>query len=67
MSWKNLLRVILLALLPVVYGLIKSLYADFPLNQQQFVDLVLWVVGQLIGGWLIGRLMLHYEKYGSLR
>lgn len=67
MNLKNLLRLILLALLPVLYGLLTGRYPDFPLHSPQlFVDLVLWIIGLVIGGWQALKLMAHYVQHGKL-
>jgi len=57
---KDILRLILATLLPVAYVALKLLYPDFPLTQDTFVGLVLWVIGLLLGGWNLNYLWRKY-------
>jgi hypothetical protein len=57
---KDVLRLILATLLPVAFIALKTLYPDFPLSQDTFVNLVIWVVGLLLGGWNLNHLWRNY-------
>ena len=57
---KDFLRLLLVTLLPLAFVALKMLYPDFPLSQDTFVNLVLWAVALLIGGWNLNFL---WKKY----
>lgn len=61
MYWKNVLLAILMAILPMVYTAITGGHPDFPLDQQSFIALVVWLVGLLVGGWNAGMGWLKYK------
>jgi hypothetical protein len=65
MQWKNLLRLLLLALLPALYVLLKVRFPEFPLPEKMFVDFVLFIIGELIGGWLLVKLVTYYHEHGG--
>jgi hypothetical protein len=51
MNWKDLLKVFLGALLPMLYTMLSSHYPDFPMFSEDFVSLIMWIVGLAVGGW----------------
>ncbi len=55
MNWKNLLYAVLAAVLPVVFSVIVGFVPTFPLAEPDFILLVLWVVGLVIGGWQVSK------------
>lgn len=48
---KDLIRLIIVTLLPIAFIAIKTAFPDFPLSQDSFVALIVWAVGLLLGGW----------------
>lgn len=63
MYWKNLLALFLSALLPAVYTIFISIFKDFPLSQEQWIALWLWIVGMLIGGWNLKSFIIKRNSY----
>lgn len=53
---KQLLLAILAVTIPFLYTLILNLAPDFPLPENTFVELIIWVIGSFIGGWKMKRL-----------
>ena len=51
MAWKNVLYALLAVILPIAFGWLLGLVPSFPLGSEEFVALVLWIVGLLVGGW----------------
>jgi len=51
MDWKPLLKSILAIVLAAVYSALKAKYPDFPLVQSDFIEVVLWAIGGIVGGW----------------
>lgn len=49
--WKNLLLTMLGILVPLLYSLIVSKFPDIPITQDNFMALIVYFVGLLIGGW----------------
>jgi hypothetical protein len=67
MDFKNILRLVLGVLLPVIFVALKTLYPDFPLSQDTFVMLVIWAVGLLIGGWNLKIVVERFKTYGTIK
>lgn len=67
LNWKNLLYSFLGFLLPLLYTeLIKS-HPDFPLTSTGFTEVIVWILGLIIGGWNIASAAfkkLIYNKFG---
>ncbi len=51
MDWKNLLKIFLGALLPMLYTMLIAKHPDFPIFLDEFVGVGLWIVGLVVGGW----------------
>lgn len=51
MDWKPLLKMFLMSVLLGFYLILKALAPDFPLTQDSFIELVLWIVAFAVGGW----------------
>ena len=51
MDLKSIIYAALAAILPIVYSLIVGELPSFPLESADFVGLILWVIGLLVGGW----------------
>jgi uncharacterized membrane protein YqjE len=52
---KPIIKALLAVLVPVLYGVIASAYKDFPLDAAKLTDVILWVVGLLLGGWQLSK------------
>ena len=63
MSGKRLLKALIAALVPVLYSLLKAHYPDFPLESDQVLALILWIVGLLIGGWQLAKFHEEIRRY----
>jgi len=50
-DWKNLLKVFLGALLPMLYTVLIAKHPDFPIFLDEFVSLGVWIIGLVVGGW----------------
>ncbi len=48
---KDFIRMLLVVLLPVFFVVVKKTFPDFPLSQDTFVNLIIWAIGLLVGGW----------------
>lgn len=57
---KDILRLLLATLLPIAYVALKIAFPDFPLSQDTFVALIIWVVGLVLGGWNMHYLAVKY-------
>ena len=44
MDWREYVKMVLAALLPIAYYLIKSKNPDFPLMEEKFVELIIWII-----------------------
>jgi len=53
MSFKDILKAVLGVLLPIAFGLIIARNPDFPLNEDQFVSTILYIIGGAFGGWAV--------------
>ncbi|MCU0645778.1 MAG: hypothetical protein MUC94_16155 [bacterium] len=51
MNWKDIIKTLLGALLPLLFTQLVSHYPDFPLYSEDFVSIILWIIGLIIGGW----------------
>jgi len=51
METKAIVKMLLAVLLPVAYSLILANNPDFPLAETKFVEVILYLVGGIIGGW----------------
>ena len=51
MTWKDYLYMILSIALPVIYTAIKAQNPDIPILENNFIELILWIVGSAINGW----------------
>jgi len=51
MNFKDILKVFLGALLPTLFTMLVSHYPDFPLFGEDFVAIIMWIVGLVVGGW----------------
>jgi hypothetical protein len=49
--WKNILLLLLGYLLPLLYAFIISNLPDFPLSEELFIQLLVYFIGFLTGGW----------------
>ena len=49
MNWKEILKTLILALLPLLYNWIVSVFPIFPLTLEMFTEIVMWILGALIG------------------
>lgn len=68
LSWKNLLLTFLGILCPIVFDEIIKADPTFPLSNEMFTDLVIYLIGFLVGGWNLVQLAIQkmiYEKYGE--
>ena len=61
MNWKEYVRLVLGALLPVAYTLLKQKNPDFPLAQDKFVELILYLIGGAVGGWQLLRFKIKLQ------
>jgi hypothetical protein len=50
-EWKPILKALLLVVLPVVYSLIVGWNESFPIAQDEFIAILLFLIGLPIGGW----------------
>jgi hypothetical protein len=50
---KRIIQYLAAAFIPLLYGLIIKIWPDFPLAQNQFIDLLVWLVCSVILGFLI--------------
>ncbi|HEY4756403.1 MAG TPA: hypothetical protein VIH28_10135 [Ignavibacteriaceae bacterium] len=53
MDFKAILKTVLSVLLPVAYSMIFANNPDFPLAEFEFVELALYLIGGILGGWTI--------------
>ena len=61
MNFKEILKMFLSALLPVLYaGFIKH-NPSFPLSQVDFIETILWIVAAVIGGWSVKAMVVNYQ------
>lgn len=51
MEWKSFLKALLAVVLPLLYSLLLKWAPDLPIPEAQFIELIIWAVGLLIGGW----------------
>lgn len=49
--WKPLLKTVLIPVLVTIYASITNHLTDFPIDQDSFVNTVLYFIGLGIGGW----------------
>lgn len=65
--WKSILYAVLGLAIPAVYSWIIRQAPGIPLPSDVFTELVIWIVGSLIGGWNAAKARLTYElmKTGS--
>jgi len=68
-DWKQILKGIIGVIVPVIYSLIVASFPDFPLADEQFLELILWAVGLLIGGWQLNnaRKVAQLKKFGKTK
>ncbi|NLI41960.1 MAG: hypothetical protein GX421_12435 [Caldisericales bacterium] len=64
MAWKNVLYAVLAVLLPLVYEFVVDAVPSFPLDATNFIGVVLWIIGLLIGGWQVT--VSGYRRAGRL-
>lgn len=57
MDYKQIIFIVLSALLPAAYSALIVAFPDFPLQLEGFTELILWVVGILVGGWNFGKVL----------
>jgi len=50
-NWKPLLLAVLGVVSPFLYSILFSDTPDFPLTVDNWTDLLVWIVGLLVGGW----------------
>ena len=62
MDWKNLFYAFLGFVLPLVFDEIVKADPNFPLLSQDFVNLVLHLIGYLMGGWNIALVAVKRAK-----
>jgi len=55
MSVKDYIIMVLSALLPLVYSLIKAQNPDIPIMENEFIELILWIVGSALNGMKINK------------
>lgn len=51
MNWKDLLKSVLGPLVAYLYTQLISHYPSFPMFDEDFVAVILWIVGLVVGGW----------------
>lgn len=51
MDWKSILKMVLSIALPVVYSAIKAQNPSLPIMENEFIELVMWIVAASVGGW----------------
>ena len=51
MNWKNVILAVLGSVIPFLYSALVGKFPDFPLDQSNFLAIIIWVVGLAIGGW----------------
>jgi len=54
-NWKGMVRAVVSAAVPFVYSLLMAKFPDFPLAEAGFLELILWVVGMMVGGWQVSK------------
>jgi len=59
---RNIIYAMLGAVLPLIYSALIGEIPSFPLAEAGFVDLILWLVGYVIGGWNVAKARLKYLK-----
>lgn len=68
LSWRNILYAVLGVILPLIFKEIITADPEFPLTQEIFVNLVLYLLAFLVGGWNLVKLGIQrmvYLKYGK--
>lgn len=63
MPWTDLLRTLILALIALAYTAIKYAYPDFPLGEESFTVLIVWIVCAFGGGAIFGRIRAYRKLY----
>jgi len=63
MYWKNILALLLSAILPILYTYFASIFQSFPGGLENFVAVSLWIVGSFIGGWQIKSILVKIAYY----
>ena len=55
MSIKDYVILVLSALLPVAYSLIIARNPELPITENQFIELILYIVGSALASWKINK------------
>lgn len=69
LNWKNMLYAFLGILCPIIYDEIIKTDPSFPLSSKIFTELIIHLIGLVVGGWNIALLVLQkfvYDKYGEI-
>jgi hypothetical protein len=65
MSWKNLLYAVLGVIIPLAFQELILKFPEFPLDSESFLQLGLWLIGLVVGGW--NAASLYHRKKGNLQ
>jgi len=63
LNWRNILYAVLGVILPLVFDEIIKADPKFPLPLEMFSDLILYLVGFLVGGWNIAKAAVKHDTY----
>lgn len=55
MPWKDYLKMIVLFAIAISYSLLKYAFPDFPLGEEIFTALIVWIICAFGGGWIVGK------------
>lgn len=54
-KFKSILYAIVSVIAPILYQMLIGWKASFPLPQADFVAVILWIVGLMVGGWQVAK------------
>lgn len=65
-NWKEILKSVLVLVLPIIYGLIQGAIPGFPIDEGAFIDTIIWLIfGLLLGGqYLKARVATKMDRRG---
>lgn len=66
LSWRNILYAILGVILPLAYQELVGKFPTFPLDNNGFVTLILWVIGLIVGGWNVKSIVVNYQTHNKV-
>ena len=63
LSWRNILYSVLGVILPLIFNEIVVADPSFPLEQDIFVKVILYLLAFLVGGWNIAKAAIKHDFY----